>query len=70
MIVAPGRDWHGAAEASQDNSSGGANTAVGHGRLPSDATRVYFVSVGGKTTRNLDASQTFWAFVSQFALAS
>jgi len=25
-------------------------------------------SIVGKTTRNLDASQTLWAFVSQFTL--
>ncbi|HEU4782474.1 MAG TPA: hypothetical protein VFS83_03955 [Ktedonobacterales bacterium] len=37
---------------------------------PSGATSTYSTTIVGKTTRNLDASQTLWAFVSQFALAS
>ena len=37
---------------------------------PSGATSTYSTTIVGKTTRNLDASQTLWAFVSQFTLAN
>jgi polyhydroxybutyrate depolymerase len=45
-------------------------TIDGGGHTWPGGTQYLPASIVGKTTRNLDASQTLWAFVSQFTLAS